>query len=188
MIATLGNGRRIELVLGDITRETVGAIVNAANRGLLPGGGVCGAIHRAGGPEIAAECLAIARQRGPLADGQAVATGAGRVPARHVIHTPGPVWHGGNQGEPEALASCYRESIRLAESLGLESVAFPSISTGTFGYPVELAAPIALDAVVAGLATAEHVQLVRFVLFDAGTLSAYRTAAEGMDANAAIRD
>jgi O-acetyl-ADP-ribose deacetylase len=173
---TLDGGRTIELVQGDITREQTDAIVNAANSSLMGGGGVDGAIHRAGGPAILEECRAIRAERGPLPPGQAVATTGGRLPARHVIHTVGPIYQDGRHGEPETLASCYREAIRLADELGLASVAFPSISTGAFGYPVREAATVAMAAVREALAQARSVSLVRFVLFDAGTLRAYEEA------------
>ena len=161
---------RFVLITGpaDITRETVDAIVNAANSSLMGGGGVDGAIHAAGGPEIKEHCRKIVAQRGPLPQGQAVATTAGRLPARHVIHTVGPMWSGGNRGEAEALASCHHESIRVADELQLASIAFPAISTGIFGYPVELAAPIALSSARKALDTAKYVREVRFVLYDSG--------------------
>jgi O-acetyl-ADP-ribose deacetylase len=173
-------GRSIILLTGDITLQDADAIVNAANEQLAPGGGVCGAIHRAGGPAIWEECKAIVATRGPLPTGQAVATTAGKMKARYVIHTVGPVWHGGSSGEPEKLASCYRESIRAADELKLNRIAFPSISTGIFGYPVELAAPVALEAVAAALQASRHVTEVRFVLFDKATHDAYSEAARSM--------
>lgn len=167
----------IQLVQGDITRETTDAIVNAANPSLLGGGGVDGAIHRAGGPEILEECKAIRATRGKCPPGGAVITTGGRLPARYVIHAVGPVWRGGDHGEPDVLASCYRNSLRLAVEKEVRSVAFPSISTGAYGYPIEKAAPVALAAVAAFLAREKGAPgLVRFVLFDAGTLRAYREA------------
>ena len=167
----------IQLVQGDITRETTDAIVNAANPSLLGGGGVDGAIHRAGGPAILEECKAIRAARGKCPPGEAVITTGGRLPARYVIHTVGPVWRGGGHGEPEVLASCYRNSLRLAVQRAIRSVAFPSIGTGAYGYPVEEAAPVALSAVTSFLAREEgSPALVRFVLFDPGTLRAYREA------------
>jgi O-acetyl-ADP-ribose deacetylase len=173
----LDDGKEIELVQGDITREQTDAIVNAANSSLLGGGGVDGAIHRAGGPAILAECRAArAALGGPLPPGRAVATTGGRLPARHVIHTVGPIYGDGRGGEPETLASCYRESLRIADELGLASVAFPSISTGAYGYPVREAARVALAAVKEALAGCRHVRTVRFVLFDAQTLAAYEDA------------
>lgn len=161
----------------DITREKADAIVNAANSSLMGGGGVDGAIHAAGGPEIKEHCRKIIAQQGPLPQGQAVATTAGRLPARYVIHTVGPTWSGGNAGEPEALASCHRESIRIADEMQLASIAFPAISTGIFGYPVELAAPIALSSAAESLQSAQYLREVRFVLYDQGTRDCFTQAA-----------
>src|SRR5919198_6179974 len=162
----------VEAVRGDITQQEVDAIVNAANSSLLGGGGVDGAIHRAGGPEILAEC----RRLGGCETGDAKATTAGRLPARHVIHTVGPVWRGGDAGEAEQLASCHRRALELAAELGCTSVAFPAISTGVYGYPVELAAPVAVAAVRE--ATGPPVELVRFVLFSDTHLDVFRAALE----------
>jgi O-acetyl-ADP-ribose deacetylase len=180
-------GRCITLLTGDITLQDTDAIVNAANQQLAPGGGVCGAIHRAGGPAIWEECERIVQQRGPLPTGQAVATTAGKMKARCAIHTVGPVWHGGRSGEAGKLASSYRESIRIADELKLKSVAFPSISTGIFGYPVELAAPVALQAVAEAVQASQHVTEVRFVLFDQTTFDVYSDAGRAISANAAPR-
>jgi O-acetyl-ADP-ribose deacetylase (regulator of RNase III) len=177
MRIALDDGKEIELVPGDITREQTDAIVNAANSSLMGGGGVDGAIHRAGGPAILEECrVARVALGGPLPPGRAVATTGGQLPARHVIHTVGPIYGDGRGGEPQTLASGYRESLRVADELGLRSVAFPSISTGAFGYPVREAARIALAAVKEALAGCRHVRTVRFVLFDARTLAAYEDA------------
>ncbi len=167
----------LELVHGDLTRESVDAIVNAANSGLLGGGGVDGAIHRAGGRAILDECRLIVARSGPLPPGQAVITGAGLLPCGHVIHTVGPIWRGGEHGEPATLAACYANSLALAAAHGLASVAFPSISTGAYGYPVALAASVALTSVRAALARPSSLRSVRFVLFSAADLSTYRAAA-----------
>ena len=170
-------GKAILLLEGDITRSKTEAIVNAANSSLLGGGGVDGAIHRAGGPAILEECRKIRDRQGSLPTGKAVATTGGKLPARHVIHTVGPVWNGGKQGEAELLASCYRESLMTAEKLKIETLAFPSISTGAFGYPVEKAAGVALSAVVETLAQLDSVREAHFVLFDEFTLQVYSDAA-----------
>jgi O-acetyl-ADP-ribose deacetylase (regulator of RNase III) len=162
----------------DITGETTDAIVNAANSSLLGGGGVDGAIHRAGGPAILAECRQIVSKMGNLPAGQAVITTGGRLAAKHVIHTVGPIYRGGEQGEAEKLASCHRECIRLADEHALTSLSFPAISTGAYGYPVSEAASIAIDSTVEALASAHHIDTVRFVLFDIATLEAYTRAAE----------
>jgi O-acetyl-ADP-ribose deacetylase len=163
---------------GDITREATDAIVNAANSSLLGGGGVDGAIHRAGGPAILDECRQIVSKIGRLAAGNAVITTGGRLSAKHVIHTVGPVYRDGNHRERETLASCHRESIRVAEEHGLHAIAFPAISTGAYGYPVTEAAPIAISSTVEALASTKNVTLCRFVLFDASTVRAYEHAAE----------
>lgn len=171
----------IRLVRGDITKESTDAVVNAANESLLGGGGVDGAIHRAGGPAILEECRAIRARQGGCPPGEAVMTTGGRLPARFVIHTVGPVWRGGDQGEPAILASCYRNALRLAAEKGLRSVAFPSISTGAYGYPVGKAAAIALSTVAMFLAKEEGAPpRVRFVLFDEETLRAYRESLKSL--------
>ena len=160
---------RIELEQGDITRFAADAIVNAANGSLLGGSWVDGAIHRAGGPAILDEC----RRLGGCDTGEAKATTAGRLPARYVIHTVGPVWRGGGNDEDELLASCHRSSLELAHSLGCSSVAFPAISTGAFGFPVDRAARIALSSVAGSIGDLER---VTFVLFDGHTYDAFASA------------
>ncbi|MGI5268854.1 O-acetyl-ADP-ribose deacetylase [Nonomuraea sp. CA-218870] len=168
----------ITLVRGDITRQRVDAIVNAANSSLMGGGGVDGAIHRQGGPEIIEECrkLRASRYGSGLPTGQAVATTAGRLPARWVIHTVGPV-HSPFEDRSELLASCYRESLRVAQSLGAGTVAFPAIGTGIFGWPLPEGARVAVDAVRAWDAgPSPSVEEVRFVLFDAGAYAAFEAA------------
>jgi O-acetyl-ADP-ribose deacetylase (regulator of RNase III) len=162
----------IELVIGDITEQQVDAIVNAANASLLGGGGVDGAIHRAGGPAILEEC----RRLGGCSPGDAKATAGGDLPARHVIHAVGPIWHGGEEGDAELLASCHRRAIELAAELGCTSIAFPAISTGAYCYPVELAAPVAIAATQEALAAHPSVELARFVFRDDETLGPYRAA------------
>jgi len=159
----------VELVEGDITEQDVDAIVNAANSTLLGGGGVDGAIHRAGGPEILEEC----RTLGGCATGHAKITTGGNLPARHVIHAVGPVYRGGGQGEAELLASAYRHSLEVASAKGLRSVAFPSISTGAYRYPVEEAARIALSTVIAYVREHPGLELVRFVLFGRPTYEVF---------------
>jgi O-acetyl-ADP-ribose deacetylase (regulator of RNase III) len=173
----VGDPEGIRLVRGDLTQYPADAIVNAANCELLPGGGVCGAIHRAGGPAIAEECRRIFSERGPLQPGQAVATTAGQLGAKYVIHAVGPIWHGGDHGEAESLSSCYRESMRIADELKLHSIAFPAISTGIFGYPVEQAAWVAIPTVIEGIRSAKHLVFVSIVLFDKSTLDAFASAA-----------
>jgi O-acetyl-ADP-ribose deacetylase (regulator of RNase III) len=175
----LDGGRTIEIHgPADITAETADAIVNAANSSLLGGGGVDGAIHRAGGPAVLAECRQIVSKIGTLPAGNAVMTTGGRLAAKHIIHTVGPIYRGGEHGEAAILASCHRESVRLADEHGLASLAFPAISTGAYGYPVSDAAAIAISSTLEALASAKHVTLCRFVLFDISTVRAYQRAAE----------
>lgn len=168
------NGKTLELVEGDITLQSTDAIVNAANSGLRGGGGVDGAIHRAGGPEIMEQC----RKIGGCPPGEAVITTGGRLPARFVIHTVGPIWNGGVKGEPETLAKAYSNSLTLAESKGLKSIAFPSISTGVYGYPIEKASEIAIGTIARYLSEPSGIELVRFVLFGSANYEAYRKTLE----------
>jgi O-acetyl-ADP-ribose deacetylase len=167
---------RIDAIRGDITAQAVDAVVNAANSGLLGGGGVDGAIHRAGGPAVLRACRELRRTSLPegLPTGRAVATTAGDLPARWVIHTVGPVY-AKQQDRSALLASCHTESLRVADELGARTIAFPAISTGIYGYPVELAAPVAIAAVEEADTAVEE---VRFVLFDDRTLVAFERALE----------
>jgi O-acetyl-ADP-ribose deacetylase (regulator of RNase III) len=167
----------LTFVVGDLTKQRVDAVVNAANDRLLPGGGVSGAIHRAGGPEIEAEC----RQLGGCATGDAKATTAGRLPARRVVHAVGPVWQGGGHGEPDLLASAYRRSIEVAAENGCRSIAFPAISCGIYGYPVEPAAAVATAAVRDALAANPTVEEARFVFLDDDLRSVFEQAAARLD-------
>ncbi len=166
MVSQHDPGPRLDLIVGDITAENVDAIVNAANSSLLGGGGVDGAIHRAAGPELVEHC----REIGGCETGQAKITPGFRLTARWVIHTVGPVWHGGAQGEPDLLASCYQESLARADEVGAATVAFPAISTGVYGYPIEAAAHIAIGTI---RSTPTKVTEVRFVAFNQQTCDAY---------------
>jgi len=173
------NTAKLELIKGDITRVDIDAIVNAANSSLMGGGGVDGAIHRAAGKELLEECIRIARERrhipgGPCPAGDAVITGAWKLPCKNVIHTVGPVWHGGGRGEAELLASCYRKSLLLAAEAGLKSIAFPNISTGVYGYPKDRAAGVAVDAVRKTLEETSGIERVVFVCFDDENLKLYK--------------
>jgi O-acetyl-ADP-ribose deacetylase (regulator of RNase III) len=164
----------MELVLGDITQQDTEAIVNAANRTLLGGGGVDGAIHRAGGPEILEEC----RKLGGCETGDAKITTGGKLKAKWVIHAVGPVYRGGKHGEAELLASCYRRSLEIALEHGIKSIAFPAISCGAYGYPVDQAARVALSTVMQFVRQNNNIDLVRFVLYDKKTFDAYALAME----------
>jgi O-acetyl-ADP-ribose deacetylase (regulator of RNase III) len=175
----------VQLVKGDITEMETDAIVNAANSSLMGGGGVDGAIHRRGGPTILEECKRIRATEWPLGlpTGKAVITGAGNLKARHVIHTVGPVWRGGNRGEPELLTQAYQNSLKLAVEKGLKSLAFPSISTGAYGYPVEDACRVTLEAVKAFLEKEDLLDEVVFALFSEHALKAYLAEAKEVFGN-----
>lgn len=176
MQTNIGNTRLI-LICGDITEQETDAIVNAANPGLMGGGGVDGAIHRKGGPDILKECKII-RKRYPdgLPAGQAVITTGGALKAKKVIHTVGPVWHGGNNKEPQLLADAYKNSLKIAIENGVKTISFPSISTGAYGYPVEKASSAALNAVIGFLEEFSCIKEVRFILHSAHNLAIYERA------------
>ncbi|TCJ17571.1 O-acetyl-ADP-ribose deacetylase [Flaviaesturariibacter flavus] len=165
----------IQVVQGDITKMNVDAIVNAANTSLMGGGGVDGAIHRAGGPQILEECRAIVARQGGCPTGEAVITSGGRLPARYVIHTVGPVWNSGHSGEREKLAACYRNSLRLAVENGIRSIAFPNISTGVYRFPKAEAARIAVETVRDFLEENVKIEKVVFVCFDEENLRLYES-------------
>jgi len=165
---------KLVLIQGDITKIDVDAIVNAANSSLLGGGGVDGAIHRAGGPAILEACLKIRAKQGSCPTGEAVITTAGKLPARFVIHTVGPVWQGGQKGEPELLANCYRNSLALALENNCKTVAFPNISTGIYGYPKAKAAQVAMQTITPFLDQNPGLEYVILVVFDTENLNLYR--------------
>jgi O-acetyl-ADP-ribose deacetylase (regulator of RNase III) len=176
----------IEVIRGDITTLAVGAIVNAANSSLMGGGGVDGAIHRAAGPALLEECRKIAEARkniagGPCPAGDAVMSGAGRLAAKRIIHTVGPIWRGGGSGEPALLASCYRKSLVLAHEAGLESIAFPNIRTGVYGYPRDKAAAVAIKTVRETLPITPSVKKIIFVCFDNENYALYLKLIENQD-------
>jgi O-acetyl-ADP-ribose deacetylase len=177
MSTELKAGRtKICLTKGDITRQSVDGIVNAANSGLMGGGGVDGAIHRAGGPAILEECKQIRAMQGTCEPGKAVITGGGNLPVKFVIHTVGPIWRGGSTNESEILANAYKNSLLLAVQYEIKTIAFPSISTGAYGYPINEAAQIALNAVQNFCANNDGIDEVRFVVFDEFNLKAYEDA------------
>ena len=171
------NQTKLSIIQGDITKQATDAIVNAANPSLMGGGGVDGAIHRAGGPSILEECKQIVSRQGRLPTGRAVITTGGNLKAKFVIHTVGPIWHGGSKGEPELLTNAYQESLKVAVENNLMSISFPSISTGAYGYPIDKAAKVAMRTVASFFK--EHVTSIKeviFVLFDSTTFETYLLA------------
>ena len=168
---------KIELIQGDITKAAVDAIVNAANKELIGGGGVDGAIRRSGGEEVVKECDKIRKTKGGCPTGTAVITTGGNLPANYIIHTAGPVWQGGNHEESKLLSSCYKESLLLAAENGIDSIAFPSISTGIYGYPIEKAAKVALQTILELVENASKIPtIIQFILFDDTTYTCYENA------------
>ncbi|MDQ1326957.1 MAG: O-acetyl-ADP-ribose deacetylase [Candidatus Poribacteria bacterium] len=176
MISITVNKTKLSLTVGDITKQKTDAIVNAANSSLMGGGGVDGAIHRAGGPKILEECMKIREKQGGCDTGEAVITTGGDLPAKYVIHTVGPIWGGGNRKEPELLANCYKNSLKLAVENGIKTISFPSISTGAYGYPIDQAGEAALKAIIDFLKKDDSVNEVIFVLFNDSTYKRYETA------------
>jgi len=180
MVSITVNKTKLSLTVGDITKQKTDAIVNAANSSLMGGGGVDGAIHRAGGPKILEECIKIREKQGGCDTGEAVITTGGNLPAKYVIHTVGPIWEGGNHKEPELLANCYKNSLKLAVENGIKTVSFPSISTGAYGYPIDQAATVALKAVIDFLKKDDSLNEVIFVLFNDSIYKSYETALKSM--------
>jgi len=178
------NNTKLTLLEGDITQQKTDAIVNAANSSLLGGGGVDGAIHRAGGPKILEDCLKIRDKQGGCETGEAVITTGGNLQAKYVVHTVGPVWRGGRSGEPELLANCHRNSLKLAAENGVRTISFPGISTGVYGYPLDKAAPVALKTVIEFLKSDDRFDEVVFVLYNEWTYKAYEDALRSLTENA----
>jgi len=175
-------GTKLILLQGDITVQKVDAIVNAANSGLLGGGGVDGAIHRAGGTAILEECRKIVSRIGRLPAGKAVITTGGKLPAKYVIHTVGPVWRGGGAGEEGTLASCYTESLKIASEKGLSSIAFPAISTGVYGYPADRAAKVAINTAIDYLKNnTGGLKSIHFIVYDSGAFKYYSNEMEAVE-------
>ncbi|MBD3182415.1 O-acetyl-ADP-ribose deacetylase [Candidatus Poribacteria bacterium] len=174
------NNKKLTLIKGDITQQDTDAIVNAANSSLMGGGGVDGAIHRAGGPKILEECKEIRKNHGICKTGEAVITSGGNLKARYVIHTVGPVWHGGNNNEPELLAKCYKNSLKLAVENNIKTISFPSISTGAYGYSIEKAAPVALNTVMEFLSENDSLTEVVFTLFSSLDYEIYKETLENI--------
>lgn len=170
---------RIKLIQGNITQQYVDAVVNAANGSLMGGGGVDGAIHRAGGKQILDDCLRIIDTHGPCQTGEAVITTGGKLPARYVIHTVGPVWHGGHKNESQLLANCYKNSLQLAVEKGIKTIAFPNISTGIYHYPKAEAAEVAINAVQDFLKITDAITAVAFVCFEAENYRLYQELLQG---------
>lgn len=176
MISITVNKTKLSLTVGDITKQKTDAIVNAANSSLMGGGGVDGAIHRAGGPKILEECMKIREKQGGCDTGEAVITTGGNLPVKYVIHTVGPIWGGGNRREPELLANCYKNSLKLAVENGIKTISFPSISTGAYGYPMDQAANAALKAVIDFLKKDDSLEEVVFVLFNDMIYKSYESS------------
>jgi O-acetyl-ADP-ribose deacetylase len=172
---------KLTLKRGDITKEIVDAIVNAANSSLCGGGGVDGAIHRTGGPSILEQCRQIAAQQGKCPPGEAVVTGAGLLGAKYIVHTVGPIWRGGKSGEEKTLSNAYRNSLTQAAKMGARTIAFPSISTGAYGYPVELAARTALSACISYARENKGFDEIRFILFSETDLQVYQRQLSALD-------
>lgn len=166
MTSIIVNKTKLSLMVGDITKQKTDAIVNAANSSLMGGGGVDGAIHRAGGPKILEECMKIREKQGGCDTGEAVITTGGNLPAKYVIHTVGPIWGGGNHKEPELLANCYKNSLKLSVENDIKTVSFPSISTGAYGYPIDQAGEVALKVIIDFLKKDNSLNEVVFTLFN----------------------